>query len=135
MPKNRKRRTSSKENQNPNISFVKRILRGGFISAAIFFTLIFLLSLLVVKTGVSDSMQNIFVFFFALLSSFLGAFISLRKTREKGLLSGILTALPAIILACLVLLVVLHTLGLKTLLMSAMMLLGGALGGIVAVNK
>ena len=80
-------------------------------------------------------MQNILVFFVSLLSTFTGTFLSLRKTREKGLMSGVITSLPEIVIVCFVLLTVADNVGVRTIIMSLLMMLGGALGGIAAVNK
>ncbi len=135
MPKNRKRRVTSSENENSRTTFIKRILWGSLFSVIAFFAILLLLALIVVKFGVSDSMQNILVFFVSLLSTFLGAFMGLRKTHEKGLVSGSLVSVPAIIAVCLVLLTVVNDIGIKTIIMSLLMIVGGALGGIAAVNK
>lgn len=135
MPKNRKKRKASTEKNDPRKTFIQRLIRGGIYSSLIFFALLFVLAMCIVKTNISDSMQNIFVFFFALLASFSGAFISLRKTQEKGLVSGLLVGFVVIVISCLVLLATVRNLGARTLVMSALMLLGGALGGIIAVNK
>ncbi len=135
MPKKRKRRMSSSESENSRTAFVKRILWGSLFSVVFFFVFMLILALVVVKAGLSDSMQNIFVFFVSLLSVFAGAFLSLRKTYEKGLMSGIFVSLPVIVFICAVLLTVVKDIGVRTAIMSLLMMLGGALGGIAAVNK
>lgn len=135
MPQKKKKRKPSAEKKNPKKEFVRRIISGGIYSVLIFLALLLILAICIVKAGVSDGMQNFFVFFFALLASFLGAFISLRKVHEKGLVSGLLVSAVATGISCLVLLAVVHDVGIKTLVMAVLMLLGGALGGIVAVNK
>ncbi len=135
MPKNKKRRVSSKENDNPRVAFLKKIMWGGLFSLISFFVMMLILAFIVVKSGISESMQNILVFFVSLLSTFTGTFLSLRKTREKGLLSGVITSLPVIVIVCFVLLAVADNVGVRTIIMSLLMMLGGALGGIAAVNK
>ena len=135
MPKNKKKRVSSKENVNPRITFLKKIMWGSIFSLIFFFMLMFILALVVVKAGFFESMQNILVFFVALLSTFTGAFLSLRKTREKGLLTGVLSSLPVIIIVSFVILAVADNVGIRTAVMSLLMILGGALGGIAAVNR
>lgn len=135
MPKKRKRRMSSAENENSRTAFIKRILWGSFFSIVFFFIFMLILALVVVKAGLSDSMQNILVFFVSLLSVFAGAFLSLRKTYEKGLMSGVLVSLPVSVFISAVLLAVVKDIGLRTAIMSLLMMLGGALGGIAAVNK
>lgn len=135
MQKKRKRRMTSSDSESPRVVFIKRILWGSIFSLIFFFALMFVLSLVMVKAGLSDSMQNISVFFVSLLSVFLGAFLSLRKTYEKGLVSGILVSLPVIVFVCAVLLAVVKDIGIRTAVMSLLMMLGGALGGIAAVNK
>ena len=135
MPKNKKKRVSSKENVNPRVTFLKKIMWGSIFSLIFFFVLMLILALIVVKAGISESVQSILVFFVSLLSTFTGAFLSLRKTREKGLLSGVLASLPVIIIVSFVILAVADNVGIRTVIMSLLMMLGGALGGIAAVNR
>jgi len=135
MPKNKKRRISSKENESPRITFMKKIMWGSVFSLISFFVMMLILAFVVVKAGISESTQKLLVFIVSLLSTFVGSFISLRKTREKGLLSGVLTSLPVIVIVCFVILAVADNVGVRTVIMSLLMVLGGALGGIAAVNK
>ena len=135
MPKNKKRRSRPGENENSKQAILKKYLFGGLLSAVLFFILLLIPALLTMNTDLSDTMQNILVFFFAMLSSFTGSFFTLKKQRENGLISGAITSLFCITAVCLVLLGILHTLGGKTAIMSLIMLAGGSLGGIVAVNK
>ena len=135
MPKNKKRRVSPKESDNPRIVFLKKIMWGSIFSLTSFFAIMLILAFIVVKAGLSESMQNILVFFVSLLSTFIGTFLSLHKTHEKGLLSGVIISLPVIVMVCFVLLAVAGNVGVRTIIMSLLMMLGGALGGIAAVNK
>ncbi len=134
MPEKRKRRVSS-EKENPQAVFIKRILWGSLFSVISFLVLTSITGLVVVKTGLSDSMQSLVMFFISLLSTFIGSFIALRKTHEKGLVSGLLVSLPVIVVMGCVLLGVVGDIGIKTALASLLMITGGALGGIAAVNK
>lgn len=135
MPKKRKRRVSSGENENPRKAFIKRTLYGSLFSLIAFFAILLILAFIVMKAGIADSMQTLLTLAASLLATFIGAFLSLRKTHEKGLVSGLLVSVPAIAVICIVLLAVFGELGLKTIVMALMMMLGGALGGIAAVNK
>lgn len=135
MPKKRKKRMSSNENKNPRTAFIKRILWGSLYSITAFFVILLALAFVVMKAGISDSMQTVFAFAASLLGTFIGAFLSLRKTHEKGLVSGVFVSVPATIIMCIVLLAVFGELGIKTGIMALLMMLGGALGGIAAVNK
>ena len=135
MPKNKKRRVSAKESDNPRTVFMKRIMWGSIFSLVSFFTTMLILALIVVKAGIPETTQRLLVFFVALLSTFIGSFISLRKTKEKGLLSGVLVSLLVIVIVCFVILAVADNVGVRTVIMSLLMMLGGALGGIAAVNK
>ncbi len=123
------------QNENSNSAYIKKLFTGSLISVISFFVLTFVMSLAVVKIGVGDSLQTIAMFLFSVLSTFIGAFFSLMKTREKGLVWGFLSSLPAIIFICIVLLIALKDIGVKTIVMSLLMMLGGTLGGIAAVNK
>ena len=136
MPKNKKRRTfSSSNNNNTNSATVKKLIFSGTISSILFFILMILLAFITMKATVSDSMQNILVFLFAAASPLTGAFLTFKKENTKGIILGASSAAVCIIITCIVLISILHTLGLKTLLMSALMLIGGISGGILAVNK
>lgn len=134
MPKKRKRRVSS-ENENPRKALIKRALYGSLYSLIAFFAILLILAFVVMKAGMSESMQMLLTFATSLLATFIGAFLSLRKTYEKGLVSGALVSVPAISVMCIILLAVFGNLGLKTIVMALLMMLGGALGGIAAVNK
>ncbi len=134
MPKKRKRRVSS-ENENPRTVLVKRILWGSIASLATFFIILLILAFIVMKAGISDSMQMMLTLAASLIATFIGAFLSLCKTHEKGLISGAIVSIPALIIMCIVLLAVFGELGVKTIVMALLMMLGGALGGIAAVNK
>lgn len=133
--KTSKKRKRKETDNNSGMVYVKRILKGSFISLVIFLVLLLFLSLAVVKIGVGDSVQNVAVFLFALFSTFAGAFLSLMKRKDKGIQSGFFISLPAILMMCIILMSVCHDIGLKTLIMALLMMAGGALGGIAAVNK
>ena len=134
MPKNKKSRNYS-FNNNTNSATVKKLIFSGTISSILFFILMILLAFITMKATVSDSMQNILVFLFAAASPLIGAFLTFKKENTKGIILGASSAAVCIIITCIVLISILHTLGLKTLLMSALMLVGGISGGIIAVNK
>ncbi len=135
MFKNKKKRFSQTDKENPYIHFIKKTLWGSFFSLVFFFILIFIFSLIVLKFNISELMQTVLVFSSCLLSTFLGSFTVLGKIKEKGLISGFLSAVPAVLTLCLILLIFLHSLGLKTIIMALLMLAGGAIGGIVAMNR
>ncbi len=130
----RKKRTAT-ENPASNTAYIKTILKGSVISVITFFAITLVMAIAVVKIGISESAQSIAMFFVSALSVFIGAFFSLLKTKEKGLISGIFVSLPTSLFISIVLICVLKDIGLKTLVMALIMALGGALGGIAAVNK
>lgn len=134
MPKNKKSRNYS-FNNNTNSATVKKLIFSGTISSILFFIMMILLAFITMKATISDSMQNILVFLFAAASPLTGAFLTFKKENTKGIILGASSATVCIIITCIVLISILHTLGLKTLLMSALMLVGGISGGILAVNK
>ncbi len=135
MPKKKKKRKTTSENEKSNLFLLKKILRGSVFSVIIFFALLLLLSAVIVKFGAGESIQNILVFIFAAISTFCGAFFAMRKTSEKGLFLGLAVAFPAVIMVSVVLLAVLNDIGTKTLIMALLMLIGGAAGGVTAVNR
>lgn len=134
MPKTKKRRRNSSE-ANPTYSLLKKALIGGFISTAIYFLFLLLCALAVMNLKVTDSMQNVVVFSLASVSTFIASFFMLKKDTQKGLYSGVVISFSAAIITSIVLLTVIHSLGAKTIIMALLMIIGGALGGITAVNS
>ena len=135
MPKTNKRRSRPAEKTDSKPYFIKKAIKGGIASAIIYFTFLLLCAVAVMNLRVTDSMQNIAVFSLAPLSTFIASFFSLRKNNEKGLYSGAAIALCAAVITSVVLFAIIHSLGTKTILMALLMIIGGALGGITAVNS
>ena len=135
MPKTKKRRNRPDEKTDSKSYFLKKVIKGGIACAVIYFIFLLLCALAVMKLRVTDSMQNIGVFSLAPISAFLASYFSLRKNNERGLYSGVLIAFCGAIITSLVLFAIVHTLGTKTILMALLMIIGGALGGITAVNS
>ncbi len=133
MTKNRNRKSNTRED-NPKKIFGKRIIKGAVTGLISFFLMLLMISVAVIKIGLSDTVQTCAVFFSAFISSFLGSLFSCKNISEKGYLTGVITSLPIICTICIVLIVAVKNVGLNTLLMSLLMLSGGAVGGIVAVN-
>ena len=130
--RNRKKRSAD---DNPKKLLAKRIAVGCVIGIIAFFIMIWLTALAVVKAGLSDTIQVFLVFASAFLSAFLGAFSSCRLIKEKGLAMGIFTSLPIIFIICVILMITVKDIGLKTLLMAVLMIAGGGMGGVLAVNS
>ncbi len=131
----KRKKRSNTEKPTSSSAYIKTILKGSLIAVISFFALTLIMAVAVVKIGMGESIQSIAMFFVSALSAFIGGFFSLLKTREKGLISGILVSLPAALLISIVLICALKDIGLKTLAMVLSMAIGGAMGGITAVNK
>lgn len=135
MPKTKKRRNRPDEKSDSKAAFLKKTIKGGIISTVIYFVFLLLCALAVMKLRFTDSMQNIAVFSLAPFSTFITSFFMLKKNNEKGLYSGVSIAFFSAIITSLILLAIIHTLGVKTILMALLMITGGAVGGITAVNS
>ena len=135
MPKKRKRKISSAESKNAGNNLQRKILKSSIVSLIVFFTVLIITAFIMTRSGVSETMQTIITMTASLVSPFLGAFLSLGKSREKGLMTGILMSLPSAVIVSAVLLILFGEIGLRTIIMSLAMLLGGALGGIARVNQ
>ncbi len=135
MPKTKKRRNHPDEKTDSKSYFLKKVIKGGVVSAAIYFAFLLLCALAVMKLNFTDSMQNICVFALAPVSTFIASYFSLKKNNEKGLYSGVSIAFCGAVITSIVLLAIINSIGAKTLLMALLMIIGGALGGITAVNS
>ena len=135
MPKTKKRRNRPDEKADSKSPFLKKAIKGGILSALIYFIFLLLCAFAVMKLRVTDSMQNIGVFSLAPVSAFIASYFLLRKSNEKGLFSGASIAFFGAVITSLVIFAIIHTLGIKTIFMALLMIIGGALGGITAVNS
>lgn len=131
--KSAKKRQNS--NENIRLQMGKQILMGSIIGTILFFLMILTFSFLIIKSDISDSLQNIISFLSAIASAFIGGYASAFRLKSKGLIRGIISAFVQAIIVAVILLSVLQDLGLRTILMIIAMMLGGAIGGITAVNK
>ncbi len=135
MPKKRKRRVSSSENKNPGNIFLRKVLKGSLLSLVLFFAVLLILALIMTKAGLTEIMQTILTMSASFIATFTGAFLLVGKSREKGLVTGVLMSLPLIVITSVVLLILFGNLGIRTVIMALVMMLGGALGGVARVNQ
>ncbi len=112
-----------------------KIIIGSLVSVALYFILIALIAAMALKSDLSPSAYMPAGIISGILSSLIGGFVSVRPIKEKGVLFGALTGVVQAIICSLVLFVVNgNAAGNGIFILSAVMILCSAVGGIAAVN-
>lgn len=112
---------------------LKPIVRGAVCGGIVFSVFLLAASVVVLKLGIPGNIYIAVMYAVICLSAFAGGFAAVRQGREKGIILGVMSALP--LTACVVSLSAALG-GFGTMLVTAvgMMLLAGAVGGISAAN-
>lgn len=128
MKKNERIRKKSKSN-NENLMY--------FLSPLLLFVICFFaVSLISMIFDLQKSLNFPVITVILSLCTFLSAFLTAKKKRENGLVTGIIYNLPAILLLELISLILnSFLLDLNLLLSLGTMLIASALGGVVGVNS
>ena len=124
---------STRRNEESGNNYV-RILIGSAVSAVIFFVLLALFALFSLKNGTNGSVYVPAGIVFALLSGLAGGFATVRPIKQKGLPYGVLSGFIASLFCSAVLFIVNGSAGSGLFVLAGLMILGGAAGGIGAVN-
>ncbi len=126
---------SSRSNETSAPDF-KRIIPGSLFGTFLFFVLIVLFSVTALKTDfLSSAAYMPLGIFSGAMSSFSGGFISVRPTRKKGALLGILSGLfQAFLITAILLFIYADNPGSGLFIFMAVITVFGLLGGISAVN-
>lgn len=124
-----------KRREDSNVSPVGKIAIGAAISATIFFALIALFAYISLESGMNTETYLPAGLFIALLSGIAGGFAAVKPIKEKGAFYGVLSGLSAAIITSLILFAVNDaSAGNGIFITAGLMIAGGILGGILAVN-
>ncbi|MBQ8228502.1 MAG: TIGR04086 family membrane protein [Clostridia bacterium] len=133
MKKNKKKRSVSK---NGNTNLIKAILTGSVAGIVSFFALTAILALLAYKQDFEDNYYTALILFSSGVSAFVSGFAAVLPVKRNGLVLGLLSVLPVFLIIIAVSSVVSRTgVGLFGWIALGIMLVSGAVGGIVAANK
>ena len=132
--------TTTKKRQSQEDKGIKyiitKLLLGSALGIAVFFMLLSVASLFVLKNSVDSKIFPIISLFIAAISSFFSSFVAVRPIRKNGILMGICASLPLIITICIAVFFESGgNIGVITVVMTVSMIICAAIGGIIAVNK
>lgn len=128
---------SRRREEEQGMSFgrmLKSMLLGSAAGTLLFFALLCALSGLVLKSGLSQSAYPYLGVLLAALSAFVAAIVSVRRIGKNGMVMGIGSALPELLLLVLTVLFTSTAVGMMTAILVLAMLVSSAAGGILAVN-
>ena len=130
-----KSKQSSKNNISLNSSVIKVLIKGTAIGLLIFLCGLFLLSLILSKTG-SDT-KNLYyaIYIFISLGSFASAIFTQKRISGRGFVIGILSSLPYMVFLLILNAIILKfNSSINMLMIVPFSIAGGFSGGITAVN-
>ena len=130
-----KKKKKSPSNYNSKKSIIKKIIIGTAVGLGLFYGLMLIFSAITVKVDLSESIKKILPFIAIALSSFVGGYVSCRMIKNNGFINGSITASAEMLLICISLFLFNDNIGLKTAVAFLIMLITGAIGGILAVSK
>ncbi|NLO45298.1 MAG: TIGR04086 family membrane protein [Clostridiales bacterium] len=119
---------------NANKKAVANILKGSAVGSAAFFLLLLMFASVILRFDIDSSVLAVFAFASAAIAAFISGFAAVRPTRKKGILAGALSVLPILILITVISAITCGSPGQNMLIAAAVMIAGGAAGGISAVN-
>lgn len=129
---------SSKQRNNKDESsksFITKIAVGTAVSVIMYFALIALYAAVSFKSGASSSMYMPVGIVMGIISGFAGGFAAVRPIKQKGAIYGALCGFASAILCSAALFIINgNKAGNGIFILIAAMILGGAAGGISAVN-
>lgn len=119
-----------------NIENYKILGKNLSISIIITLTLLFVLSMVLSLSSVSESIMGVSIIFISSFSILVGAFLASRKIKEKGIIFGSILGLTYMLILYLIssLINTNFAFSLNVLYMFLGGVVGGAIGGILGVN-
>ncbi len=118
-----------------SVNFASGIAVGAAVIAAVYFVLIAVYAFAALKTGINASTYMPAGFFIGALSGLIGGFVAAKSVKQKGIVCGASSGLIASVFCSLVMFFVnSNKAGTGVFIFMAAMLLGGAAGGIAAMN-
>lgn len=130
---NGKSKTSRRE-ENQTSPYIK-ILIGAVLAIALYFIILALFAVFVLKSGIESSAYMPTGVIIGAVSAFVGGFAAVRPIKQKGALYGGLAGLIQALISSLVLFFANgYSAGNGVFILSAVIILCSVLGGILAVN-
>ncbi len=130
------KKQTKKKNVAGEKALFKNILFGSLAGTVVFFIVISLFTLIILKNDLSEDFYPIFLLFAGALSAFSGGFISVIPVKRNGLILGILSTLPTYFIIFAVSSIVNRTgISIYGWIMLGIMILFGGISGIIAANK
>jgi len=119
-----------------NNSITVKIMKGLIISFAVTLITIFIFSILLAYTNISESVIPTVIIVLTFISILIGAIISMKKTSKNGLINGAIIGGTYVIMLYLIssFLNTGFVLNIYTVIMIVAGILSGIVGGIIAVN-
>ena len=129
-----KSKTSRRDEKQQSSPYIK-ILIGSLTGGVLFFILVAFAAAAALKSGFSSSLYMPLGIVLGALSAFAGGFIAVRPIKQRGAPYGALTGILQALICAVVLFVANgYKAGNGIFILSAVMILCSALGGIAAVN-
>lgn len=115
---------------------LRRILKGSITAIVITFVLLLIYAILLTYTNLNENTMSITIIIITAISILVGSFISSMNIKKNGLTSGMLVGLIYIITIYLVSSIIDQNFGLTmySIIMIALSIVAGAVGGIIGVN-
>ncbi len=130
---NSKQRATKKDDKSVNSA--SKIAVGAAVVAVMFFVMIAVYALVALKTGSGSSMYMPVGALIGALSGLIGGFVAAKLIAQKGIVFGALSAfISAILCSAVMFFVNGNKSGTGIFIFMAAMILGGALGGVAAMN-
>lgn len=130
MPKRRKQKQDASLK-----SIIIYALIGSAVGTAVFFILMAAVALFCLKKDTNPEAYKFFVLAVGIFAGIVCGYTAAKPTKKKGIVTGALSALPMFMVAICIGMLTSHSgVGLFGWLLGAVMLVGGAVGGITAVN-
>ncbi len=118
-----------------NVSSVSKIFLSAVAGGILYFALLAVFAVLALKNGFDSSVYMPVGMFAGFITAMLGGFVTVRPIKKNGAVFGALCGLIQAILCALILFVANKAVaGTHIFILMAVIIAGGALGGIIAVN-
>lgn len=114
---------------------IKPFVISSVISCLLFFVLMIIFSLIATKVEMPDAITVCLPFLFVAASSFVGAGIYAKNGKMKMILCAIILSSAQCLVICIVLLLCVHNIGLKTTVAYAVSLVSSFTGIYIVKNK
>lgn len=122
---------------NSNESDVKRIIKGTCISVLITLISLIVFSILLTYSNISEKVIPTVIIIISMVSILIGSTISMSKQKKNGIINGLIIGIMYIGIIYLLSSLIKGSfiLNQKSLIMMLCVVISGAVGGIIGVNK